>query len=64
LLGKVVPYMVLSAFTSSLMMVGVLTFPVERKYFGTRIALIRNIIGLGISICVALVTGIFYGELL
>ncbi|MFW5801813.1 MAG: permease [Spirochaeta sp.] len=32
-----------AAFVSTLMMVGVITFPMEREYFGTRIALIRNI---------------------
>ena len=57
-----VPYMVISAFTSTLMMVGFLTFPIERGYFGTRVALVRNVVCFGIAIAVALVTGLFFGE--
>lgn len=32
-----------AAFVSTLMMVGVVTFPMEREYFGTRTALLRNL---------------------
>ena len=39
-----VPYMVLSAFTSTLMLVGILTFPIERRFFGTKVTIIRNAI--------------------
>jgi uncharacterized membrane protein YraQ (UPF0718 family) len=35
-------YMQIGAFVSTLMMVGVVTFPMEKLYFGTRTALIRN----------------------
>ena len=56
-------FMVLSAFSTTLMMVGVVTFPLERAYLGTRLALIRNAAGLGIGILVALATGFFFGEL-
>ena len=59
-----VPYMVISAFTTTLMMVGVLTFPVERNYFGTKVALLRNCIGFCIALMVAFVTGIVFGEVL
>lgn len=58
-----VPYMVLSAFTTSLMMVGVLTFPLEREYLGTKLAIARNIGGFFMAMIVALITGIFFGEL-
>jgi len=63
LLGKGVPYMVLSAFTTTLMMVGVITFPIEKEYFGVKVAIIRNIIGLFIALSVAAATGIFFGEI-
>jgi len=63
LLSKGVPYMVLSAFTATLMIVGVLSFPVERAYFGTKVTLIRNVLSFGIAIVVALATGLFYGEI-
>jgi len=63
LLGKGVSYMVLSAFTTTLMMVGVVTFPIERKYFGTKVTIMRNMIGLGIALITAVITGIFFGEI-
>lgn len=63
LLTKGVPYMVLSAFSTTLMMVGVLTFPVEKAYLGTRVTIIRNIISFFIALIVAVVTGIFFGEM-
>ena len=62
LLKKGVPYMVLSAFTTTLMMVGVLTYPIEEEYFGMRVTVIRNTISFFIAIIVALMTGIFFGE--
>lgn len=58
-----VPYMIIAAFTSSLMMVGIVTLPVERQYLGMRVAILRNIISFFIAIIVALVTGILYGEI-
>ncbi len=63
LLGKGVSYMVLSAFTTTLMMVGVLTFPIEKEYFGVKVAIIRNMIGLFIALSVSVATGIFFGEI-
>ena len=63
LLKKGVPYMVLSAFTTTLMMVGVLTYSIEKEYFGMKVTVIRNIISFFIAIIVALVTGIFFGEM-
>ncbi|MEJ2688639.1 MAG: hypothetical protein P8130_01560 [Deltaproteobacteria bacterium] len=56
-------YMVISAFSTSLMMVGVVTFPLERAYLGTRLALSRNAVSLAIAVVVALATGFYFGEL-
>ncbi len=64
LLDKGVSYMVLSAFTTTLMMVGVLSFPIEKAFFGTRVAVIRNIFGFITAIIVSLVTGLVFGELI
>lgn len=64
LLHKGVSYMVLSAFTTTLMMVGVLTFPVERQYLGTKAAVLRNLLGLATAVVVALCVGVVFGELL
>jgi len=63
LLKKAVPYMVLSAFTTTLMMVGVLTYPVEKEYFGMKVTILRNVISLFIALAVAVMTGIFFGEI-
>ncbi len=62
LLKKGVSYTVLAAFTTSLMMVGIITYPLEKKYFGTKLTILRNISGYIIAIIVSLVMGIIYGE--
>jgi uncharacterized membrane protein YraQ (UPF0718 family) len=64
LLEKGIPYMVLSAFTTTLMMVGVLTYPIEKQYLGHKITIIRNLISFGIALVVAVMTGVFFGEIL
>jgi len=50
-------YMQIGAFVSSLMMVGVITFPVEIKYFGKRLTMIRNVFAFFFSLFVAFVIG-------
>jgi uncharacterized membrane protein YraQ (UPF0718 family) len=64
LLEKGVLYMVLSAFTTTLMMVGVLSYPVEKQYFGTKVTIIRNISSFLIAFAVAVMTGLFFGEII
>lgn len=63
LLKKGVLYMVLSAFTTTLMMVGVFTYPIEKEYLGTKVTMVRNVIGFFIALIVAVMTGIFFGEI-
>ncbi len=63
LLKQGVPYMVLAAFTTTLMMVGVLTYPLERQYFGRSVTLIRNGVSLLIALIVAVVMGLVFGEI-
>ena len=63
LLEKGVLFMVLAAFTTTLMMVGVLTYPIEKEYFGTKVTIIRNIMSFFIALVVALMIGIFFGEI-
>lgn len=55
LLQKGAGAMQIAAFVSTLMMVGVITFPVERKYFGTKTALLRNLLAFGFSFLVAFI---------
>ena len=46
------------AFLTTLTMVGVVTFPLEKKEFGTKFALTRNILSFGSAIVIALVMGV------
>ena len=64
LLERGAMYMVLSAFSTTLMMVGVVTLPIERRYLGMRLTLVRNAVSLLIAVAVALITGFVFGELL
>ena len=63
LLKKGVAYTVLAAFTTTLMMVGILTAPVEKEYFGIKVTIIRNVISLFIALIVAVMIGIAFGEI-
>ena len=47
----------IAAFVSSLMMVGVVTLPLEIKYFGKRTALLRNILAYVFSLVAAVFVG-------
>lgn len=51
-------YMQIAAFVSTLMMVGIVTLPLEIKTFGKRAAIIRNIVAFLFSIIVAFVIGV------
>lgn len=50
-------YMQIAAFISTLMMVGIVTAPVEIKYFGKKLTLLRNISAFLFSFIVALIIG-------
>jgi uncharacterized membrane protein YraQ (UPF0718 family) len=64
LLEKGVSYTVIAAFTTTLMLVGVVSYPFERKFLGTRIALARNVISYIVSLLIAVAIGLFYNEIL
>ena len=51
-------YMQIAAFISTLMMVGIITLPVEIKYFGKRFAIVRNSTAFVFSFVVAYIIGI------
>lgn len=51
-------YMQIGAFISTLMMVGVITLPVEVKYFGKQLAMYRNILAFIFSFVVAYIIGL------
>jgi uncharacterized membrane protein YraQ (UPF0718 family) len=63
LLKKGVSYMVLAAFSNSLMLVGIVTYPIEKAYFGTKVTIIRNLIFFLLSLLVAILIGMVYKEL-
>lgn len=51
-------YMQIAAFVSTLMMVGIVTIPMEMKTFGKRVTIIRNVSAYSFSLIVALVMGV------
>lgn len=51
-------YMQIAAFISTLMMVGVVTLPVEIKYFGKRVTILRNSLAFIFSFIVASIIGL------
>jgi len=57
LLQRGVPYTVLAVFITTLMMVGVVTFPVEKQYLGYRIAILRNLLSLAGALVIGLLVG-------
>ncbi|MEA3317155.1 MAG: hypothetical protein U9R54_04295 [Bacteroidota bacterium] len=64
LVDEGVSYSVIAAFTSSLMLVGVLSFPVEKTYFGKKFAILRNCISFIIALLIALVFSLVEGKLI
>jgi uncharacterized membrane protein YraQ (UPF0718 family) len=46
------------AFLTTLTMVGIVTFPLERKEFGTKFALTRNVMSFGFAVIIALAMGV------
>lgn len=62
LLERGAGYMQIAAFISSLMMVGVMTFSIESKYFSKKAAFIRNVSAFIFSFLVAVVIGKVMGE--
>ena len=58
LLNNGAGFMQIAIFISTLMMVGVVTFPVEIKYFGRKAALTRNLLAFAFSYVVAITIGV------
>lgn len=51
-------YMQIGAFISTLMMVGIVTIPLEIKFFGKKAAVLRNSLAFVFSLFVALMLGV------
>jgi uncharacterized membrane protein YraQ (UPF0718 family) len=58
LLTSGVSYPVVAVFISTLLMVGVITLPLEAKYFGLKVALIRNALYFIGAIIIGLIIGL------
>lgn len=56
-------YMQIGAFISTLMMVGIITIPIEIKYFSKRLTFIRNILAFLFSFFIAYIIGKVAGGL-
>ena len=59
LMVKGVSYTAVAVFITTLIMVGVLTLPVEFKYFGKKAAIMRNVLSFLGAIIVGLLIGVF-----
>ena len=57
-----VPYYIIGAFTISLMTICFMTFPLEKKFLGAKVAILRNVISLIISIVATIIIKIVFGE--
>ena len=55
-----VSYPVLAMFITTLLMVGIFTLPIEQKFFGWRVSLMRNGLSLIGAVVCALLIGLFY----
>lgn len=55
-----VGYPVIAVFITTLMMVGIMTLPIEARYFGIRLALLRNALALVFALFVGLGIGILW----
>ena len=54
-----VSYQVVAVFVTTLMMVGILTLPLEAKYFGWKVSILRNALSFAGALLVGLLMGIF-----
>lgn len=50
-------YAQITMFLTTLMMVGIVTLPMETKYFGKRTAILRNVLALAYAVGISLVIG-------
>jgi uncharacterized membrane protein YraQ (UPF0718 family) len=56
-----VSYPIIAMFITTLMMVGVVTLPLEARFFGFKVALLRNILSFFGAVLVGVLIGIVWG---
>jgi uncharacterized membrane protein YraQ (UPF0718 family) len=59
LIDNGVAYSVIAVFITTLMMTGFLTLPVEIKFFGWKVSVIRNLLSLAAALFIGLIMGLF-----
>lgn len=59
LLQNGVSFRILAVFITTLMMVGVLTLPLEARYFGWKVSILRNALSLMAALLIGLTIGFF-----
>ena len=52
-------YNIVAVFITTLMMVGILTLPIEIKYFGVRVSILRNALSFIGALIIGLIIGVF-----
>ena len=58
-----VSYPIIAVFVTTLMMVGIVTIPIEKRYFGLKVTLLRNILSFIGAIIIGLLVGILWKAL-
>ncbi|GJQ62153.1 MAG: hypothetical protein SCALA702_12060 [Melioribacteraceae bacterium] len=57
-----IPYYIIAAFSITLMNVGIVTFPLEKKFLGLKVALLRNGLALIVSLITVICIKFLFGE--
>jgi len=60
--GEGIPFYIIAAFSLSLMNVGFVTFPIEKKFLGVRVALLRNLSALIVCVIAVIIVKFVFGE--
>jgi uncharacterized membrane protein YraQ (UPF0718 family) len=55
-----VSYPIVAVFMNTLMMVGVVTFPLEKKFFGRKVALVRNLLFFAGSLVIGIIMALVW----
>lgn len=58
LIGQGASYGVIATFMTSMMMVGVVTLPLEIKYFGKKVAIVRNVLNFFACLIIGVLVGL------
>ena len=57
-----IPYYIIAAFVVSLMNVGIVSFPLEKKFLGLKVALLRNLLAVVLTLLVVIIIKLLFNE--